>query len=83
MSRVMDYLHVLIKATFTSVCLMLIGGCTGDSDSSEPQIAAVELSSPPLEILGFPPQTLYYDSPFTFTFGAAGGSGAYQMAYVK
>lgn len=79
----MDYLHVLIKATFTSVCLMLIGGCTGDSDSSEPQIAAVELSSPPLEILGFPPQTLYYDSPFTFTFGAAGGSGAYQMAYVK
>ncbi len=79
----MDYMRSLYKVFLVSTCLMLLNACSGDSDSSEPQLVAIELTSPPLEILGFPPETLYYDSSYSFTFGASGGKGAYQLKYIK
>ena len=79
----MDYLQNLFRLVLTAICLIVLNGCSGDSDSSEPQVAVLELSPEPLEILGFSPEHIYYDSPISINFGATGGSGDYQLRYIK
>lgn len=79
----MDYFKILIKASLVILSMISLNGCTGDSDSSEPQIVVVEASPRPLEVLGFPPSKIYYDSLFSYTFGAMGGTGVYKMRYVQ
>lgn len=79
----MDYFRSLLKAFLVISGLILLSACSGESDSDEPQIAPIELSSEPLRILGEPDTELYYDSYFSFSVGATGGSGIYALNYIK
>jgi hypothetical protein len=78
----MDYLQALLRVLVVA-SLIVLSACTGESDGDEPMIAPIELTSDSLQILGSPPTTIYYDSPYSYNLGAAGGTGAYKLSYIK
>lgn len=53
------------------VLMFFLGGCE------------THLNSEPLEIIGTPPNEMYYDSVFSYQFGAKGGDGLYKYKYVQ
>lgn len=67
----MDYQSILIRFISILFLVNFISGCD------------TEVSPEPLRITGTPPDLLYYDSNFEFTFGATGGDGVYRYRYIQ
>lgn len=67
----MDYKFKLLHLPFFILLTFCITGCDTD------------VSPEPLEIIGTPPDLIYYDSATEYTFGASGGDGSYRIRYIK
>ena len=67
----MDYKIKFFHFLFCVFATFILVGCDTD------------VSPEPLQIIGTPPETLYYDSVFQYTFGASGGDGTYRYRYIQ
>lgn len=66
---------------------ILVSACGKQSESGrksdESFSTGTHLDASPLQIIGQPVSTLYYDVEFEFEFGASGGDGLYQYRYIQ